>query len=77
MTLLRMAADYRRGGDLIRLRIAALKDAQKQTDDPAEKHRYEVRIRELSAMYRDTREVALLLERYYDRRYHRNERYRI
>lgn len=77
MTLLRMAADYRRGGDLIRLRIAALKDARDQTADPEEKCRYEARIRELSAMYRDTREVALLLERYYDRRYHRNERYRI
>ena len=33
MTLLRMATDYRQSGDLIRLRIAALKDAQQQTDD--------------------------------------------
>lgn len=77
MTLLRMAADYRRSGDLIRLRIAALKEAQKQTRDPREKDQYETRIQELSAMYRDIREVALVLERYYDRRYHGNERYRL
>lgn len=77
MTLLRMAADYRRSGDLIRLRIAALKEAQKQTRDPQEKDQYETRIQELSAMYRDIREVALVLERYYDRRYHGNERYRL
>ena len=75
MTLLRMAVDYRQSGELIRLRIAALKDAQKQTDDMEEKRRYEARIRDLSALYRETREVALVLERYYDRRYHRNERY--
>lgn len=77
MTLLRMAADYRRSGDMIRLRIAALKEAQKQTRDPREKDQYETRIQELSAMYRDIREVALVLERYYDRRYHGNERYRL
>lgn len=77
MTLLRMAADYRSCGELLRLRIAALKEAQKQTSDPREKDSYETRIRELSAMYRDTREVALVLERYYDRRYHGNERYHL
>lgn len=75
MTLLRMAVDYRQSGELIRLRIAALKEAQKQTEDMEEKRRYEARIRDLSALYRETREVALVLERYYDRRYHRNERY--
>ena len=28
-----------------------------------------------AALYRETREIALVLERYYDRRYHKNERY--
>ena len=37
--------------------------------------RLEQRIRDLTALYRDTREIALVLERYYDRRYHKNERY--
>ena len=74
MTLLRMAASSRRSGELIRLRIIALRDAAK-TAEPEEKSRLEQRIRDLSALYRETREIALVLERYYDRRYHKNERY--
>ena len=74
-TLLRMAASYRQSGDLIRLRIIALRDAAKTSDDPDERSRLEQRIRDLNALYRDTREIALVLERYYDRRYHKNERY--
>ena len=35
----------------------------------------EQRIRDLNVLYRETREIALVLERYYDRRYHNNERY--
>lgn len=75
MTLMHMAASYRRGGELIRLRIIALQDAIRETEDPEEKRRYEQRIKDLSALYRESREVALVLERYYDRRYHKNERY--
>ena len=74
MSLLHMAASYRQGGELIRLRIAALRDAAK-TADPVEKRQLELRIRDLSVLDRETREVALVLERYYDRRYHNNERY--
>lgn len=75
MTLLHMAASYRRSGDLIRLRIIALRDAAKTSEDPDERSRLEQRIRDLTALYRDTREIAQVLERYYDRRYHKNERY--
>lgn len=74
MTLLRMAVSYRRSGELIRLRIAALREVAK-TADPEEKNRLEQRVRDLSALYRETREIALVLERYYDKRYHKNERY--
>lgn len=74
MTLLRMAASYRQSGDLIRLRIIALRDAAK-TASPDERSRLEQRIRELTVLYRETREIALVLERYYDRRYHNNARY--
>lgn len=74
MTLLRMAADYRQSGDMIRLRIAALQDGLSSAP-PQEKKLLELRIRELSTLYRETREIARVLERYYDRRYHKNERY--
>ena len=69
MTLLRMAASYRHSADLIRVRIIALKD-QARTAEPAERAKLEQRIRELNSLYRETRETALILERYYDRRYH-------
>ena len=74
MTLLHMAASYRRSGDLIRLRIIALRDAAR-TASPEDRSRLEQRIRELTVLYRETREIALVLERYYDRRYHNNGRY--
>ena len=73
MTLLRMAASYRHSAELIRLRIIALKDEAK-TAPPAEKSKLEQRVRDLNVLYRETRSTALLLERYYDRRYHADGR---
>ena len=71
MTLLRMAAGYRHSADLLRLRIVALKEQLREAS-PEEKARLEQRIRDLQTLHRETRETALVLERYYDRRYHRN-----
>lgn len=73
MTLLRMAASYRRSADLIRVRIIALKDEAK-TASPTERTKLEQRIRDLNTLYRETRATALVLERYYDRRYHSHGR---
>ena len=75
MTLLRMAASYRHSADLIRLRIIALKDAP--TPAAAERAQLERRIRDLNVLYRETRETALVLEHYYDRRYHAHGRRKI
>jgi len=74
MTLLQMAASYRQSAGLIRVRVIALKDAAGQTQEPEEKRKLEQRIRELNILYRETRETARFLERYYDRRYHDNGR---
>ena len=73
MTLLRMAASYRHSAELIRLRIIALKDEAASAPQP-EKSKLEQRIRDLNVLYRETRSTALVLERYYDRRYHANGR---
>ena len=73
MTLLRMAASYRHSADLIRLRIIALKD-EAANAEPSEKSKLEQRIRDLNVLYRETKSTALVLERYYDRRYHTNGR---
>ncbi len=73
-SLTEMARDYRRSGDLIRLRIAELKDRTRKAA-PAEKLKLERRIYTLTTMYHDTQEIALVLERYYDRRYRKNAKY--
>lgn len=69
MTLLRMAASYRHSGNMIWLRIVALREAAREAE-PLERSRLEQRIRELNILYRDTCATARFLERYYDRRYH-------
>ena len=69
MTLMHMAASYRHSGELIRLRIIALKD-QARSAEPEQRRQLEQRIKDLNTLYRETRETAVILERYYDRRYH-------
>ena len=75
MTLLRMAASYRQSADLLRVRIIGLKDELARTEDPKERGRLEQRIKDLNTLYRETREAALVMERYYDRRYHKHGRH--
>ena len=61
------------------VRVLAICKPEKEEEAKAaggdERGQLEQRIRDLTALYRDTREIALVLERYYDRRYHKNERY--
>ena len=44
-------------------------------EDPAERANLEGRIWTLEVLWRETRDQAVLLERYYERGYHRNEKY--
>ena len=67
MTLLRMAAGYRQSAELIRLRIAALRELARGAE-PEEQLRLERRIRDLRTIHRETTETARTLERYYERR---------
>lgn len=67
MIFLRMAASYRRSGDLLRLRLLALREAEKDASGQ-ERERLLALIRELDGRYRDTLAAARFLERCYDRR---------
>lgn len=67
MTLARMAASYRHSAQLLRERIKELREAEK-TADPVEQSKLGQRIKDLSALYRETQETARYLEHYYDRR---------
>ena len=74
MTLARMAVSYRHSARLLWERIKELKKAE-ETAGPAEKSRLGQRIKDLNTLYRETREAALVMERYYDRRYHKHGRH--
>ena len=75
MTLARMAAGYRQSCELLRGRMKELRELAK-TADPAEKTRLEQRIKDLNTLYRETRETAVVLERYYSRRYYGRQKRR-
>lgn len=64
MTIEELALEYSRSAALVRQRIRELEQALEQADD-AERLQLEGRIRPLQAIYRDTRQVARYLERYY------------
>lgn len=72
MTLECMAVSYRHSAQLLRERIRELKEAEK-TAEAEEKSKLARRIKDLSTLYRETRETAWLLEHYYDRRRRRDE----
>ena len=73
MTLLELSVQYRAQARVLQGRIRELR--QQQSLDPGQKDRLEGRIWILSALWRETRDQAVLLERYYERGYRRNGRY--
>ena len=78
MTLNELAAEYRAGAALIKTRIAELNDRlHDKTLCEMEKFRLRGRILMLESMFRDAQETALVMEKYYDREYRCNARYRV
>lgn len=75
MTLLRMAAGYRHSCELLRGRMNELRERAKTAEAP-EKSQLEQRIKDLNTLYRETRETAVILERYYSRRYYGRQKRR-
>lgn len=75
MTLKEIAMEYRRSEEMLKERIKTLRAQQRNTEDPGRREALERRIDHLRSMARDTTGVAVLCERYYERGYHRSERY--
>ena len=75
MTLMEMSALYAESAALLRERIAELRRAAREQPDEASGRAVRRRITELEPLLRETRELAVLTARYYDRSYHRHERY--
>ena len=77
MTLLELSVEYRDHARALDFRIVQLRDAWEHTMDEGERCMLAERIRVLSTMLREDRELAVLCERYYDRGYRRNVKYTI
>ncbi len=75
MTLQEMSVEYRAQAQVLRGRIKELQEARRGAQDPAEQEKLQVRIWALDPLWREARDQAVLLERYYERGYRRNARY--
>ena len=75
MTLLEMSVQYADSAALIRARIRELRTQERQQPDPETSRRLRQRIDALTRLLRECRELAVLTARYYDRSYHKHERY--
>lgn len=60
---------------LFRERIADLRRKMKATSDPVKQAQYKRRIADLQVLVRQSRELAVLTRRYYERGYHKDEGY--
>jgi len=75
MTLYELSMEYRAQAELIHERLRLVRKLEAETEDESELGRLHDRIRILSAMWRDTRDVAVLTECYYERSRGRNAKY--
>lgn len=77
MTLAELSLEYRAHAHALDLRICQLEYLLEQSTNAKSRCQLEDRIRMLSTMLREARELAVLTERYYDRGYRRNAKYTI
>ena len=75
MTLFEMSASYRDSAAAIHGRIVELRVQERAQADPEAAFRLRRRIDELTPLWREARELAALTAHYYDRSYHKHEKY--
>ena len=75
MTLYQISFTYRADAAVLRTCISELRAAARAAQDREEDERLKRRIAELQVLRRQSSELAELTKRYYERNYHRDERY--
>ena len=75
MTLAELSVEYRAHAGMLNERISQLEEEMAQAGTGRERVLLYERIRMLSTMLREARELAVLTERYYERGYRRNGKY--
>ena len=77
MTLAEMSGLYVESAAVLRQRIAELRRSAREQDSEEESRILRRRIADLTPLLQEARDLAVLTARYYDRSYHRHERYTI
>ena len=77
MTLSEMSVLYADSAAAIHARIIELRDQEKLQTDAEAARRLRQRIETLAPLWWEMRELSALTANYYDRSYHRHERYSI
>ena len=75
MTLGEISRDYREAADLMRQRLADLRSRARCEEDPDKLWHIKREIADLTPVLTQLNELAELTEHYYDKGYHRNEKY--
>ncbi|MGM9661512.1 MAG: hypothetical protein ACI3WR_00270 [Oscillospiraceae bacterium] len=75
MTLYELSFAYEDSARLLRLRVRELRQAERLAQSQEEKLRLRQRAAALDPLLREMRELTVLARRYYDRSYHKNEKY--
>ena len=75
MTLSELSVEYRAHAWMLNQRIGQLQDELGRAETSLDRVLLDERIRMLSTMLREARELAVLTERYYERGYRRNAKY--
>lgn len=77
MTLREMSAEYRVSARLLSDRLRVLRRQARAAKDREERWRLQCRIARLTEMLTQTNELANHTERYYERGYRGNEKYKV
>lgn len=75
MKLIELSVTYRAGAEALYRRVRELREERDRRTDPEEVRRLDRRIAELEPLLREARELAVVTARYYERGYHKNEKY--
>ena len=75
MTLMELSVQYEDSAAAIRGRIRELRMAEQKEMDADAARALRLRIEALVPLLREARELAVLTAHYYDRSYHKHERY--
>lgn len=75
MTLYQLSLEYSDGALALRERIRALERQAREETDESARLALSSRIRLLSSMWRDMRDIAVLTQHYYERGHCRNAKY--